>query len=759
MSTRGAPSRSVFSANPALALEAAVVLVMAATAFGFLRLLDSASVLQPLLVAVLASQAIAMAGRRLRLPIPVTALVSGAVLLVVLANRAASATTSGLLPTRATATALADLAQAGMEAFTEVRAPAPPLEPFVLGAFVALWIATFVTDWWAVRLRLSFEAVVPSGALFVFCAMLGSGHLAVTSTAVYAGAVTVYAVVQRTVRQAQHTTWLAVERRRGVATVARNGVGFGLVAVAAGLLVGSHLPGAGADELWRWRGGGDGTRVVVSPFVTIESRLVDQPDIELFRVTATEPAYWRTAGLDVYHDGVWQVRGRFSRQSGSLPGQTPGSGTVSIVRQSYELTGLAEIWLPAAYAPSRIVEADGSITWNEETSTLSVDRDRAVNTGATYVIESTVARFTVEELRRAPAGVPLSVAEDFLALPGDLSPRVRDTALAVTAGQPTRFDQLRALQDWFRSEFRYDTSLGPRRGDPVEQFLDERVGFCQHFAGTFALMARALGVPARVAVGFTWGDPDPDDPTTFVVSGRHAHAWPEVWFEGLGWVAFEPTPGRGAPGAEAWTGQPAAQDGGTPGDGPAAPLDGVVPADPGFGPSFEDMLPEGFLGELGPDPPAAGGQATGTGGPAAPLPVLVVLGLAAAWFAGVPLADGVARAWRRAGARTPAEAVSVAWRRASAELEVLDLRRSDAETRLEFARRVGADRRVRHDAPIRLAELATTARYFPPAVAGEAVAEADGHQRRIGASVRRAVPAWRRYLLRVDPRRRLFWRR
>ena len=81
-------------------------------------------------------------------------------------------------------------------------------------------------------------------------------------------------------------------------------------------------------------------------------------------------------------------------------------------------------------------------------------------------------------------------------------------------------------------------------------------------------MARSVGMPARVAVGFTPGLTQGDG--SRVVLGRNAHAWPEVWFDGIGWVPFEPTPGRGAPGSESYTGVPPAQDESVPQPGPAA---------------------------------------------------------------------------------------------------------------------------------------------------------------------------------------------
>ena len=104
--------------------------------------------------------------------------------------------------------------------------------------------------------------------------------------------------------------------------------------------------------------------------------------------------------------------------------------------------------------------------------------------------------------------------------------------------------------------------------DAIEAFLRQRIGYCEQFAGTFAAMARSIGVPARVAVGFTPGTEQPDGSRS--VLGKNAHAWPEIWFDGLGWVPFEPTPGRGAPGAEGYTGLPAAQDDSIPQPGQGA---------------------------------------------------------------------------------------------------------------------------------------------------------------------------------------------
>jgi len=103
-----------------------------------------------------------------------------------------------------------------------------------------------------------------------------------------------------------------------------------------------------------------------------------------------------------------------------------------------------------------------------------------------------------------------------------------------------------ALESWFRQGggFRYDESPPRVTQAPLVAFVTRtRAGYCQHFAGAMAAMLRMLGIPARVAVGFTSGTRGEDG--TWIVTDHEAHAWVEVWFRGLGWVPFDPTPGRG----------------------------------------------------------------------------------------------------------------------------------------------------------------------------------------------------------------------
>lgn len=394
-----------------------------------------------------------------------------------------------------------------------------------------------------------------------------------------------------------------------------------------------------------------------------------------------------------------------------------------------------------------MVSSDVEATWNSETGSLTASSANENSDGSTYTVESIVPMFTADELNAASPTVPSDIAARYLNLPDDLSSRVESEALAITEGTTTRYEAMLALQEYFR-DFDYSIRLGPRGDDPIETFLDERVGFCQQFSGTFALMARTLGAPARVAVGFTWGDPVEGQPDTYAVTGRHTHAWPEVWFDGLGWVAFEPTPGRGSP-TTPYTGVTPRQDSLTdPGEGGAgstttAPPGPSTTLDP-LNPDFEDFVPD-FGGEL----PTADGS-----GIDIPWRIVAVLGAVALYVVGMPILLRLRRARRRQQALTASAEVEAAWADAADDLAVgFDLERRPSETRTEFAERISDDLRLPDGAVASLAAAVTEARYRADDVSTPTVGAAWAASAEITKRVRERTTARRRWLNDLDPRR------
>jgi hypothetical protein len=110
------------------------------------------------------------------------------------------------------------------------------------------------------------------------------------------------------------------------------------------------------------------------------------------------------------------------------------------------------------------------------------------------------------------------------------------------------------MQAWFRSIGGFSYSLERDPGTSASHLMDflaNRIGYCEQFAATMAIMARAIGIPARVAVGFTPGEQQDDG--SWIVRAHDSHAWPELFFNGIGWVRFEPTPSTRTNAAPAWT--------------------------------------------------------------------------------------------------------------------------------------------------------------------------------------------------------------
>ncbi|MEZ5343285.1 MAG: DUF3488 and transglutaminase-like domain-containing protein [Acidimicrobiales bacterium] len=743
-------------ATPPLPLEVASALLVPAASYGFVRLFADSDPMLAAIGSAIAATLLAAVLRRLRVPIVLSLIVGIAALGLVLSQRFAPDTQRwGFVPTGDTLDQLGTLLTLGADEYRKVRAPIESLDSFVAGVMIAAWLMAMLTDWAAMRLRLAFEPVLPAILIFGFSAVLGAGNDRLSSTIVFGGAVVVWAVAQRWSTLRDSFVWLVNDEKRGPQTALRSAAVIGAVALGAAVLVTPRLPGSDAEEIYSFRATTAPTRSPITPYVEISQRLVQQSSVALFTVETEVPHYWRVSGLETY-DGagsVWTTSTSFTKAEGDLDPLVESNESNQVLTYTVTIDGLTtgdvgEIWAPTVYSVAKVVDSSVDLSWNRDNATLTIDGDDSTSFGRGdfYTLESVVPTFTADQLRSATTDVPDDIAATYLTLPSDLTDRILTEASAVVAGQATPYDQALALQNYFRA-FDYSTELTPRTSDPIGQFLDERVGFCQQFAGTYALMARAIGLPARVAIGYTWGDKVAGQENTYQVRGKHAHAWPEVWLGEYGWVAFEPTPNRGAPGSSSYTGVEPGQDGTQPTTAdPADPATTPVTAAP-IDPSQID----------GPD--IVPTQATPTAIPTSqpwkmPRWLLGLLGLGALYIVGMPLLRRLQIEIARSRADSPEKAVDLAWRETVDELNrSLDLQRQPAETRREFATRAAQDRRLEANDLDRLSELATMVRYDPGRATPEVAQSAVATRQAIVGRVHERVPLATRWRRQLDPRR------
>jgi transglutaminase-like putative cysteine protease len=743
--------------------EIALVAVTAAVVLGFARLFADHSFLPEVSVMAAASHILAIVMRRLGRGIVLSAFVSLLALFLTASVLFYGGTTRFGLPTWSTRDAArADFSDA-WHLFGEVRAPAVVHPGFVLAAGIAMWVVAFLADWAAFRLWSPIEAVAPAAIVFLFASLQRAEEYQALSTAGFAGTVLVFVLLHRIARHDSGASWLATEPAKGRTSIVRVGSVVGALAIVTGLVVGPALPGAGEEAVVPWRDIGEGkkdnSRVTVSPLVTIRDRLVNLGEQEAFVVSTNHPDYWRLTSLDIFDGTAWTSSGRYESADGQLPTKLPDGTQTTIVQQQFTIEALASLWLPAAFEPQAVLD-DGDLdpSYEAESGTLTVGDNRVTADGATYVVESRIPVRDPAAIAAATDDIPGDLRERYTELPDGFSSEVAQLAHDLTDGQATPFQKALNLQSFFQSQFTYSLDTENGHGtDAIERFLFEtKTGYCEQFAGTYAAMARAIGLPARVAVGFTQGELDETE-GVYRVRGEHAHAWPEVYLAGVGWLRFEPTPGRGAPGDQGYTGLvPQQADGTEPGGVAEVPTATTVPGtsdsvvaptdiDPGVIPDFDPGL-----------------ATTGTTGSRDDgtslldiLPLLfVLLGTAAVVLAAIPIVKTVQRRRRHALLRASARGrVDAAWEDAVDALALLDVPVDASATPREVARRAaGALGTETAPTLAQLADVTTEARFGPVEPDIAAQRDATGAAARVKHAVTRRV-SWKRRVRRAfDPR-------
>ena len=435
-------------------------------------------------------------------------------------------------------------------------APTPPLPPLMLAAVTAVWTAAFSSHALAIRAGSPLLAILPPIALVGFAdTVLEDGARPVYAIILLAAALAVvFADGLRRVRQ-WGPVWSGSRTRR-LGTSVRGSRSVALAVIAAAVLVPGLLPGFRSGPLVDFSTSGD-EGAGLDPFISIHAQLTDdEPVRDLFEVRTPDPQYLRMYTLDEFDGEGW----RSSDPTGS-DGQTLTVPTVlpqpssyapppDSQTQPYTFTVLTDFdashALPMAQTPEQITAGDlGDVTWDPARGQAFVDG--GLDAGLEYTVRSRVVVPTAEQLERVHNLTSLQYGQ-WTRLPGEdvLDPRIEQLAKAWTADAASDYEKVLAIQQHFHSDgFQYSTDVDVADDpDALLTFLTQtKAGFCQQYATAMAVLVRELGLPARVAVGYQAGTLQDDG--RYLVQSDDAHAWVEVYFEGYGWLQFEPTPGHG----------------------------------------------------------------------------------------------------------------------------------------------------------------------------------------------------------------------
>ncbi|GAA2407663.1 DUF3488 and transglutaminase-like domain-containing protein [Actinomadura vinacea] len=549
--------------------------------------------------------------RRFRAPAVLSALGGLAVLHLYLTVRfTAGQAWLGLVPTPSSLRRLGELFGEGWDAANQYAAPVPLVPGIALLATAGIGLVAVAVDLLAARLRRVAPAGLPLLAMYsvpaavreesINWAAFGIGALGYLALLVADSRehVVGWGRVVLTRRWTEDVPMagaagsgagkgLGRGERPDSSALAASGRRIGVAAVAIAVLLPTAVPGIHPRGLFGLgsgggRGGGTQTVTTPDPLVSLKRELTRQDDsvVLTYRTDDEQPDYLRLYALDRFDGDRWTYSALESTSKDRVtdrplprpPGLSEAATrevrtTVRVQRKVRNMT-----FLPVPYAPSRLsVEGD----WRVDAASLMIYSLRDSASGRSYEVTSVRAEPTAKVLAGGST-YPSDVVSHYTRVPKSIPQQIRELAQEVTEGATTAHEQAVRLQRWFTSEggFQYDLNAPPpQHGNDLVDFLQRsKRGYCEQYAAAMALLARILGIPARVAMGYTAGTKTA--PGQWVVRSRDAHAWPELYFPGTGWVRFEPTPvgaaGQGTASTPAYTDAASLGDGSAPAE-PEAP--------------------------------------------------------------------------------------------------------------------------------------------------------------------------------------------
>ena len=514
--------------------------------------------------------AVAVAGTLTRLRrLPVVVCLAGGVLGLLLYLNLVFANARSwyhVVPTFSSLRALWHLAGQGFDQSAKYAPPVPQLHGLLLLAAAGIGITALLTDLIAVRLESAALAGLPLLLLFTEPFTVSVSRSAVGITIAFCIGVAGYLTLLSSEGRDRIREWEQpnpgpdeIPDTRALAAAGRR---VGIASIVVALFVPLFIPGLHPTRLFGGGqpgiGGTPGPGGVGFPDpntqLSNELHATKNTTVLVYRSSEATPQYLQVYVLDNLTSSGWKL---FSQPESLVPvsprlpeppGQTDSTWATP-VNTSITISGAvgqdALLALPVPY-PARTISAPGTL--RADRFSLMVLDSGVQLAGLKYTVTSLDQSPTAQVLDNV-AAPPKDITDHYMDVPSSYGPlRSLAQRIAAAAGARTGFQEAVALQDWLSSRnFKY-TLAAPTVGDAagLTNFLEStRRGYCQQFSFAMAVLARLLGIPSRVAYGYTAGTVEASG--AWLVSTHDAHAWPELYFQGFGWLRFEPTP-QGATG-------------------------------------------------------------------------------------------------------------------------------------------------------------------------------------------------------------------
>jgi transglutaminase-like putative cysteine protease len=647
--------------------------------------------------AVIVVGAVGAATRRRAIPAVLCFLAAiGAEFLYLNAVFAGRESWGGLLPTNASLHHLQLLLKQAMHETSKYAPPVPPRPGIVLLTVAGIGMVGVLTDVLAVRLHRPALAGLPLLVLFCVPLTTDARPSAVGGTLVFAAGMVGYLGLLSADGRHRLRLWGrlihpwqddADSQGPDVRPLAAAGRRIGSAAVVLALALPLLVPGLKAHRLFpgegTGKGGGQGNHGQISfpkPLDLLNTDLHDSHPVPVlsYRTTDSAPPYLQVYVLGNLTTNAW-VMGRPPTTTGltsrglmpAAPGlakSTPGPFLREEVYLGKGLSNRGNVsYLPLPYA-ARQVRVAGS-SWRIDGSTLSVLSASARLAGLRYSVLAKDVNPLPQQLRNTPA--PTS-AGGYLYVPAAYRTKKLDKLTnKIIGNRTTAFGKAVAIQQWFTApgHFKYTLQVAQTQSSSalIDFLTKSKRGYCQQFAFAMAVLARLAGIPARVIVGYTQGSFIGNN--TWQVKTSDAHAWPELFFPGAGWLRFEPTP----PNATGLPGQATASP--PPYSTPLNDLTGTfnpqtgqrVQNNPSPNSSPAGKGQTGLSKKKGTAPGGAGGTGANRHGGTPPI-LPVVIALLAVMLIAPATTRALARRWRWWRAHDDVATAHVAWHELRSDL-------------------------------------------------------------------------------------------